>query len=128
MRTQKARVVIDPSWPTRAPREKPRSIAAEEELDTDTVLVVNETSTRRSTILAEVKFDVKLADLIIAPRKPLKRSDSEFEVIPHLKSVIVLDDIASNDFGIDEPWEHVFGDDDSDVKAPSYATVLASPK
>jgi hypothetical protein len=32
-----------------------------------------------------------------------------FEVIPHIRSVIALDDIANvHDMDLDEPWEHIY--------------------
>ena len=36
----------------------------------------------------------------------------DFEVIPHIRSVIVLDDIANvHDMDLDEPWEHIYGEE-----------------
>lgn len=59
-------------------------------------------------------------------------TESDFEVIPHLRSVIVLDDIATHDLTIDEPWEHIYGESESDdqgsTKEPSYAKILAPSK
>jgi hypothetical protein len=54
-------------------------------------------------------------------------ADSDFEVVPHVRSVIVLDDIVAHEITIDEPWEHIYGDkpEDSLAKTPSYAKILA---
>lgn len=49
-------------------------------------------------------------------------------MVPHIRSVIVLDDAAIRDVPVDEPWEHIYGEDDIPVKAPTYATVLSSNK
>jgi len=73
------------------------------------------------------RVDVKLSDLVMT-RLPHKRNDSDFEVVPHIRSVIVLDDVGTRDVSVDEPWEHIYGEDDLPVKAPSYATVLSSNK
>ena len=33
----------------------------------------------------------------------------DFEVIPHIRSVIALDDVAIiHDMDLDEPWEHIY--------------------
>ncbi|KAG6834444.1 hypothetical protein H0H93_009587 [Arthromyces matolae] len=37
----------------------------------------------------------------------------DFEVVPPLRSVIVLDDIALPELEYDEPWEHVYASDAS---------------
>lgn len=49
----------------------------------------------------------------------------DFEVIPHVKSVLVLDDMFDEQ-ELDEPWEHISASssDDDDTKTPSYAQVL----
>jgi len=56
--------------------------------------------------------------------------DSEFELVPHVRSVIALDDITTHDFTVNEPWEHVDLDDFNESKATpvSYANVLAGSK
>ncbi|TFK56924.1 hypothetical protein OE88DRAFT_1803556 [Heliocybe sulcata] len=76
--------------------------------------------------------EVKLADLISTKTKPpkSKAADSDFEFIPHMPSVIVLDDtflIEDSNGGPDEPWEHILGVEDEDAKAnaPSYAQVVS---
>ncbi|KAH7924485.1 hypothetical protein BV22DRAFT_1129787 [Leucogyrophana mollusca] len=51
--------------------------------------------------------EVKLADLIsLRPRKAPKGRDSEFEVVPRVRSVIALDEFGY-DVELDEPWEYV---------------------
>ncbi|KAJ6559174.1 hypothetical protein DFH09DRAFT_860206, partial [Mycena vulgaris] len=73
--------------------------------------------------------EVKLSDLVTfrKPRKALgtllvllswpqvaKRvTDGDFVVIPH-RSVIVLDDFATHDLLVDEPWEHIYGSDEEE--------------
>lgn len=101
------------------------------------------------------KFEAKLADLIVAKKPRTRRraggfsfpplppslltplsfvlSDSDFEIIPHMRSVIVLDDTTfSQDMALgDEPWEHIYDDKDEgdvDIQAPTYATVLSAGK
>ena len=32
----------------------------------------------------------------------------DFEVIPHIRSVIALDDAFVHDMDLDEPWEHIY--------------------
>ncbi|KAF8634879.1 hypothetical protein AX15_000633 [Amanita polypyramis BW_CC] len=78
------------------------------------------------------KAEVSLADFVVA-RKNRKGADNDFEVIPHVRSVIILDDDQLHDIEIDEPWEYINGIDDdqvcSDVGKPiSYAMVAAQAK
>jgi len=80
------------------------------------------------TGIASATRDVKLADLVTAG-KPKKSKDQEFEFIPHIRSVIVLDDIPGDDKDSEEPWEHVQEDElDEKVHGPSYAEVVAIAK
>ncbi|KAG7100056.1 hypothetical protein E1B28_001841 [Marasmius oreades] len=67
--------------------------------------------------------EAKLADLVTPVRKPRKRRETDFEFVPHIRSVIVLDDIVQmKDVSVvDEPWEHV-GEDEK----PTYANVVAN--
>ena len=53
----------------------------------------------------------------------------DFEVVPPIKGVVVLDEDDFDDLGTDfeEPWEHV-SSDEADDKVPSYAEVLAGAK
>jgi len=76
---------------------------------------------------------VQLADLLedTIPTKNKKKprrnaKDGDFEVIPHVRSVIALDDKAAPEPEIDEPWEHIYGaDEDQLVHEPSYASIAA---
>ncbi|KAJ3837985.1 hypothetical protein F5878DRAFT_684027 [Lentinula raphanica] len=83
--------------------------------------------------------EVKLVDLIkptSSIRKPRKNKDTDFELIPPLRSVIVLDELAfMHDTPVrlprdlEQEWQHVYhsesGDDsDASVSTPSYANVL----
>jgi hypothetical protein len=52
---------------------------------------------------------------------------NDFEVVPHVRSVIVLDDNTPDELIIDEPWEHV-NDSDTEARGLSYAQVAAIPK
>jgi len=54
--------------------------------------------------------------------------DGDFEVIPHIRSVIVLDDNTPDGFGEDEPWEYVSNPDSEPNKGLSYAEVAALSK
>ncbi|KAH7915750.1 hypothetical protein BJ138DRAFT_1141203 [Hygrophoropsis aurantiaca] len=85
---------------------------------------------RRELSLPRVKpeprpLEVKLADLVsFKPRKGLHSKDSEFEVVPRLRSVIALEE-SKYDVEPDEPWEHVsFAADDSAWKGVSYAQAV----
>lgn len=71
------------------------------------------------------RYEVRLADFIRAgkPRKP--KGHGDFEVIPHIRSVIVLDDNTPDEFGEDEPWEYVLNPDSEPDKGLSYAEVAA---
>ncbi len=46
-------------------------------------------------------------------------------MIPHIRSVIVLDDNTPDEFGEDEPWEYVLNPDSEPDKGLSYAEVAA---
>ncbi|EEB88294.1 hypothetical protein MPER_13947, partial [Moniliophthora perniciosa FA553] len=76
--------------------------------------------------------EAKLSDLIVSTRKPRNIKEPEFEFVPHIRSVIVLDDKTPRDVTIDEPWEHVSHSDTNDkdsvtdVKAPTYASIVSS--
>ena len=97
----------------------------------------------RSTSAAQLPLQVQLVDLLVPTRKSQKGKgtctsdvaletfvnravvDGDFEVVPHIRPVIVLDDDATPDLNLDEPWEHVFVVDDYPVDALSYAKVAA---
>lgn len=131
MRTQKRSPPRSKPADRKPPRSKGGGRLSDEDDTFDAVLVnsVNRGDVQERVVSSDVlKVDVKLADLVMT-RKPPKRNDSDFEVIPHLRSVIVLDDVATRDVAVNEPWEHIYGqDDDTPVKAPTYATVLSSNK
>ncbi|TDL20928.1 hypothetical protein BD410DRAFT_899208 [Rickenella mellea] len=74
--------------------------------------------------------EVLLQDLV-GQAKFRKGKAGDFELIPHVRSVIVLEDHDFEEPNEDEAWEHVSGDDEDDtssVKAPSYAEVVSSTK
>jgi len=106
-----------------------------------------------SNVKAEAPIQVNLSDLVVlSQRKPRKvlggflhrrfkrlsdadavSSEDDFEFIPAVRSVIVLDDMAdARDMDLDEPWEHVESDIDMDPiprtdkpgAEPSYAAIL----
>ena len=53
-------------------------------------------------------------------------ADADFELVPHIRSVIALDDAMDDASELDEPWEYVSGETEGEVrKAPSYAQVVA---
>jgi hypothetical protein len=84
---------------------------------------------------------VNLSDLVVlSQRKPRKLREGDFELVPALPTVIVLDDMPVLDMAVDEPWECVDEEDachdvvDKEVSKnaqakkgeqnPSYAKVL----
>ncbi|KAF7299544.1 hypothetical protein HMN09_00959600 [Mycena chlorophos] len=74
--------------------------------------------------------EVKLGDVVTSVRKVRKSAVGDFVMIPPTRSVIPLDDVMSRDLIIDEPWEHIYADDDDESRATtptkaSYADVLA---
>ncbi|KAG6884035.1 hypothetical protein C0993_001949 [Termitomyces sp. T159_Od127] len=72
------------------------------------------------------RAEVALSDFLIA-RKPRRGREQDFEVVPPLRSVIVLDDIATPELDFDEPWEHVYASDADNNHRPelSYAKIVA---
>jgi len=71
------------------------------------------------------KFEVKLEDLLTPPKH--RKKETDFEVVPHVRSVIVLDDDITREPDVDEGWEHISSDSDQSdgLKTPSYATVAS---
>ncbi|KAF9260825.1 hypothetical protein L218DRAFT_1079067 [Marasmius fiardii PR-910] len=71
--------------------------------------------------------EAKLTDFVISVRKARKHRETDFEFIPHIRSVIVLDDIVqTKDVSVvDEPWEHI-GDDEKLPNELTYANVVAN--
>ena len=103
-------------------------------------LTLNGTKRRESLItpIEPAKREVKLEDLVVTPQKKVGRKtrgkfasvlasvmltfgvDGDFEVVPHVRAVIVLDDNADvHDMDVDEPWEHVTLDNDDDDASSS---------
>ncbi|KAG6856823.1 hypothetical protein H0H87_000296 [Tephrocybe sp. NHM501043] len=83
--------------------------------------------TKEGTAPSATRTEVPLSDLLIA-RKPRhgRASDRDFEVVPALRSVIVLDDFTLPELDPDEAWEHVYASDaDDTTSAPSYAKIAA---
>jgi len=75
--------------------------------------------------------EVRLTDLI-RPSKAQKSRvpESDFEVVPHVRSVIVLDDFAeTGEAELDEPWEHLSSESEEEgKKALSYAEIVSKAK
>lgn len=72
--------------------------------------------------------EVRLADLVRPAKKAHRKQgcDADFELVPHIRSVIALDDAMDDASELDEPWEYVSGESEGEVrKAPSYAQVVA---
>ena len=75
---------------------------------------------------------VSFAELLeVSQRKPRKGREDEFELVPAVRGVIVLDDMptqAVHDMEIDEPWEHIESEESegkiSKGTEPSYAQVV----
>lgn len=106
---------------------------------------------RSDTSLFVSRSEVKLLDLVTpAVRKPRKGkgmssvfhigtlvltastlliAEGDFEVIPHVRSVIVLDDNTSKDLDMEDTWELIHSDEEEgSVKTPSYADVITLSK
>jgi len=68
---------------------------------------------RTNAIKADSGVKVNLSEIMmLSQRKPRKPNADDFEVIPHIRSVIALDDIAIvQDMDLDEPWEHIYGEE-----------------
>jgi hypothetical protein len=68
---------------------------------------------RTDAIKADSGVKVNLSEIMmLSQRKPRKPNADDFEVIPHIRSVIALDDIAIvHDMDLDEPWEHIYGEE-----------------
>ncbi|KAF5346115.1 hypothetical protein D9758_009953 [Tetrapyrgos nigripes] len=117
------------SWtPEKSKRLRPEEATIAEALALDgipgvTGLVHDNAHVRGGGDDASAKPEVKLADLISSEsvRKPRARrgKDSDYELIPHVRSVIVLDDITTRDVSFDEPWEHIDHSDSEDSTSSS---------
>ncbi|KAH0591381.1 hypothetical protein J132_11032 [Termitomyces sp. J132] len=73
------------------------------------------------------RAEVTLSDLLIA-RKPRRGREQDFEVVPPIRSVIVLDDITTPELDVDEPWEHVYASDADDNDTQNHHTELSYAK
>jgi len=65
---------------------------------------------RSDAFKADPGVEVNLSEIMmLSQRKPRKLNAGDFEVIPHLRSVIALDDAAiAHDMDLEEPWEHIY--------------------
>jgi len=78
--------------------------------------------------------EVSLSSLLSTKRKKTPRTkDTEYEVVPRVRPVIVLDEVdeSGSDMEPNEPWEHVPRTGDESKDAPwksglSYALVLSA--
>jgi hypothetical protein len=133
MRARKA-AAVDPSRVIKSPRDcslpsQKEKLFREEDVDAlDSVfsptLTLNGTKRREGLItpFEPVKREVKLEDLVVTPPKKAGRKtrDGDFEVVPHVRAVIVLDDNADvHDMDVDEAWEHVTLESDDDEASSS---------
>lgn len=71
--------------------------------------------------------------MVLSQRKPRKLNVDDFEVIPHIRSVIALDDpVNEHDMDLDESWEHIYVNNgegkasDGKFGRPSYARVAGT--
>jgi len=108
------------------------SDSSEDVADVDDVPVYDANRVEEQPELISGRSEISLADFVVT-RKTRKGIDNDFEVIPHVRSVIILDDKQPHDIEIDEPWEYINGVDEdhrrSDpVKPSSYAKVVAQAK
>jgi hypothetical protein len=133
MRARKA-AAVDPSRVIKSSKDCPlpsqkEKLLREEDVDAldgffSPTLTLDGTKRRESLItpFEPVKREVKLEDLVVTPQKKAGRKtrDGDFEVVPHVRAVIVLDDNADvHDMDVDEAWEHVTLDNDDDEASSS---------
>jgi len=68
--------------------------------------------------------------MVLSQRKLRKLNVDDFEVIPHIRSVIALDDVDNvHDMDFDDPWEHIYGEEkvsEGKFGRPSYARVAGT--
>jgi len=74
---------------------------------------------------------VNLSEIMVLSQRKLRQLNvDDFEVIPHIRSVIALDDVDNvHDMDLDEPWEHIYGEEkvsDGKFGRPSYARVAGT--
>ncbi|THH30231.1 hypothetical protein EUX98_g3943, partial [Antrodiella citrinella] len=60
-----------------------------------------------------------------AKARKVKRAVGDFEVLPSVRQVLVLDDRLDGELEVDEPWEHLSLDGE-DEKTFSYAEVAGA--
>jgi len=77
------------------------------------------------------KAKVNLSEIMVLSQKKLRSLNvDDFEVIPHIRSVVALDDVDHvHDMDLDEPWEHIYGEEnasDGKFSRPSYARVAGT--
>lgn len=116
----------------------------EHDIDEKDVEVDHVVSPPRVTVPDSFRSEVNLADLVTSKKSrklvgtvPSQRyliiiltcffTEGDFEVIAAPRNVIVLDDFASQDMDLDEPWEYIYGEDEK-TNVPSYAQVLSKAK
>lgn len=65
---------------------------------------------RTDAFKADSGVKVNLSEImVLSQKKPRKLNVDDFEVIPYVRSVIAIDDVANvHDMDLDEPWEHIY--------------------
>jgi len=128
------------------PRKGRKAVEVDVDADVDAVLAMAPGAVTRGMVVPPKKAHpdpsrkVDLSDLVVlSQRKPRKFKEGDFEFIPALPTIIVLDDTPALDMEVDEPWECVeeedaFHDareggpkkakDKKGNQIPSYAEVL----
>lgn len=118
----------------------------DDEHDMDEKDIDHVVSPPRVTVPDSVRSEVNLTDLVTSKKSrklvgtcPFRncnaqsliltslRTEGDFEIIPAPRNVIVLDDFASQDMDMDEPWEYIYGDDEK-ARGLSYAQVVSNAK
>lgn len=128
------------------PRKGRKPVEVDVDADMDAVLAMAPGAVTRGMAVPPKKAypdpsrKVDLSDLVVlSQRKPRKLKEGDFEFVPALPTIIVLDDTPALDMEVDEPWECVeeedaFHDaheggpkkakDKKGNQIPSYADVL----
>ncbi|PFH49802.1 hypothetical protein AMATHDRAFT_41299 [Amanita thiersii Skay4041] len=73
--------------------------------------------------IPRVRHEVRLTDFVVTAKKNIRGSENDFEVVPHVRSVVVLED-NPQDIDIDEPWEYIDSMDEPTLPI-SYAKVVS---
>ncbi|EMD32676.1 hypothetical protein CERSUDRAFT_118701 [Gelatoporia subvermispora B] len=81
-----------------------------------------------SSAAAPGRIEVELSELVKPGKVHKSKGAADFEVIPTVRQVIVLEDGIALEAELDEPWEHISAEDADDKleSAPSYADIVAS--